>query len=59
MKTENPKTENPSDKIVRLEAHRRDVDFQYQNSSWGAGPRYRAELDQIDAELLELRKVAA
>ncbi len=59
MQTETTKPEDLSQKIANLEAHRRSVDFAYQNSPWASGPRYRAQLDQIDRELSELRKVAA
>jgi len=59
MKTDNIKPEDPSQKIIDLENRRRSVDFAYQNSSWASGPRYRAQLDQIDRELVELRKVVA
>jgi hypothetical protein len=59
MQTETTKPEDLSQKIIDLENRRRSVDFAYQNSPWASGPRYRAQLDQIDRELSELRKVAA
>ena len=59
MQTETTKPEDLSQKIANLEAYRRSVDFAYQNSSWESGPRYRVQLDQIDRELSELRRVAA
>ena len=59
MRTETTTSKDLSQKIANLEAHRRSVDFAYQNSPWASGPRYRAQLDQIDRELSELRRAAA
>lgn len=59
MQTEAQNPEDLSQKIEDLEAHRASVNFAYQNSPWASGPRYRDQLDQIDRELLELRRAAA
>jgi len=43
-------------RITELTATRREVDFDYQNSAFSSGPRYRERLDGIDGELLMLRR---
>lgn len=42
-------------RIAALLSEREAVDFSYQNSSWGSGPRYRAQLSEIGSELATLR----
>lgn len=42
--------------IEELEVNRKGVEFDYRNSAWSSGPRYRAQLAHIDAQISELRK---
>ena len=41
--------------ILQAQEGRKDVNFDYQNSSWAMGPKYRAKLDEIDDRIRALK----
>ena len=49
-------SDKQAERMAALVSDRKYVKMRYDNSPWDSGPRYRRELDEIDAEIAALQK---